>query len=314
VDLSTVAGTGKGGALRRADVERAAADAAPPPQRASSAGRAHVSPRARRLAQERGVDPSQLVGTGPDGAVIGRDVERGEPPDGGVPAPANASVDRAAAMRGAIARAMARSKREIPHYYLAQEIDFSSAHDFLRDRNATTPVTSRILPAALLLKATALAVRHTPELNGFWIDDELRVSEDVHLGVAISLRGGGLVAPAIHDADEHTIDELMTALRDLVNRARAGSLRASELSDPTVTVTNLGDQGVQVVHGAIYPPQVALVGFGAILERPWAARGMVGACPVVTGTLAADHRASDGARGALLLKRIDSLLQEPTKL
>jgi len=313
VDLNTVAGTGKGGALKRVDVERAATDAARPPQRASSADRAQVSPRARRLAQEQGIDPAQLVGTGPNGAVTGRDVERVEPP-GGAPVQANAPMDRAAAMRGAIARAMARSKREIPHYYLAQEIDFSSAQDFLRERNAATPVTNRILPAALLLKSTALAVRHTPELNGFWIDDELRVSGDVHLGVAISLRGGGLVAPAIHDADDLSIDELMTALRDLVNRARAGSLRALELSNPPIPVTNLGDQGVQVVHGAIYPPQVALVGFGSILERPWAARGMVGARPVVTGTLAADHRASDGARGALLLKRIDSLLQDPTTL
>jgi pyruvate dehydrogenase E2 component (dihydrolipoamide acetyltransferase) len=209
---------------------------------------------------------------------------------------------------------MARSKREIPHYYLSADIDFSKARAFLDERNETVPVAERLLPAVLLVKATALATRSVPELNGFWVDDELRISDPVHVGVAISLRAGGLVAPAIHDSDAKTLDELMTALRDLVNRARAGSLRASEMSDPTITVTNLGDQGVDAVYGVIYPPQVALVGFGAVRERAWAVDGMVGAHPIVTATLAADHRASDGARGARLLNTVDRLLQEPEKL
>ncbi len=245
--------------------------------------------------------------------MVGRDVEQAATSTTAARA-AKVSADRPTAMRGAIARAMARSKREIPHYYLAHDLDFSTAQAFLREHNEAVPVTQRILPAALLLKATAVAVRHTPELNGFWIEDEVRRSDAVHLGVAISLRGGGLVAPAIHDADERTLDDLMSALRDLVNRARAGSLRSSGFSDPTITVTNLGDQGVQLVHGAIYPPQVALVGFGAILERPWAADGMIGVRPVVTATLAADHRASDGARGAVLLKQIAAALREPATL
>jgi pyruvate dehydrogenase E2 component (dihydrolipoamide acetyltransferase) len=217
-------------------------------------------------------------------------------------------------MRSAIARAMARSKREIPHYYLANDIDFSRARAFLGARNAERPVTERVLPAALLIKATALAVREVPELNGFWVDDGLQPSDAVHVGVAISLRTGGLVAPAIHDADVRDLDDLMGALRDLVNRARAFRLRASEMSDPTITVTNLGEQSVDVVHGVIYPPQVALVGFGAIRERAFAVDGMVGAHPIVTSTLAADHRASDGARGARLLTHIAHLLQGPEQL
>jgi pyruvate dehydrogenase E2 component (dihydrolipoamide acetyltransferase) len=217
-------------------------------------------------------------------------------------------------MRNAIARAMARSKREIPHYYLAADIDLARARAFLDDLNQRRPVTDRVLAAAVLLKATAVAVRETPELNGFWLDDALRTSDDVHVGVAISLRGGGLVAPAIHRTDERSLDEVMAALRDLVTRARAGSLRASEMSDPTITVTNLGDQGVDAVYGVIYPPQVALVGFGAPRERPWAVDGMVGVRPVVTATLAADHRASDGARGARLLTVVDRLLQRPEEL
>ena len=132
--------------------------------------------------------------------------------------------------------------------------------------------------------------------------------------MAISLRGGGLVAPALHDADRKSLDELMAGLRDLVTRARAGRLRGSEMSDPTITVTNLGEQGVELVHGVIYPPQVALVGFGAVRERPWAADGMIGARPTVTATLAADHRASDGHAGSRFLTLIDRQLQKPEEL
>jgi pyruvate dehydrogenase E2 component (dihydrolipoamide acetyltransferase) len=325
VDLANLSGTGKGGGITRADVERAAGAPAarpvaaappePPPAPPSARSTRRASPRARRLASERGIDLEATTPTGPSGAVVGADVERAEPPARRpTVARAGRATDKAAGMRAAIARAMARSKREIPHYYLATQIDFSRARAHLLERNEPRPVTERVLPAALLLKATAIGVRSTPELNGFWVDDEYQPSDAVHLGVAISLRGGGLVAPAIHDADDRTLDDLMAALRDLVTRARAGSLRASEMSDPTMTVTNLGEQGVETVYGVIYPPQVALVGFGSIVERPWAADGMVGAHPTVTATLAGDHRASDGASGARLLNVIDRLLQEPEGL
>ena len=138
--------------------------------------------------------------------------------------------------------------------------------------------------------------------------------EHVHLGVAVSLRGGGLIAPALHDADQLPLADLMARMKDLVTRARSGRLRASEMSDSTITVTNLGDQGAQLVHGVIYPPQVALVGFGRIVERPWATGGMLGVRPTVTVTLAADHRVSDGHQGGLLLAAIEEHLQRPEEL
>ncbi|MEW6299869.1 MAG: 2-oxo acid dehydrogenase subunit E2, partial [Thermodesulfobacteriota bacterium] len=165
-----------------------------------------------------------------------------------------------------------------------------------------------------LLKAVALAVREFPEMNGFWLEGTFKPSEAVHVGVAISLRQGGLIAPAIHDLDKKSLDEIMVNLRHLVKRVRAGVLRSSEIADATITVTSLGEQGVETVFGIIYPPQVALVGFGKVTERPWAANGMVGAKPVIMATLAADHRASDGHRGGLFLAAIDRLLQEPEKL
>jgi pyruvate dehydrogenase E2 component (dihydrolipoamide acetyltransferase) len=217
-------------------------------------------------------------------------------------------------MRRVIAAAMARSKREIPHYYLATTIDLSKALAWLAVENTKRPVTKRLLYSVLLIRAVGLALRSTPELNGFWIDDGFKAGEGIHIGVAISLRQGGLINPAIHDVDKRNLDELMENMLDLVNRARTGHLRSSELSDGTITVTNLGEQGVESVFGVIYPPQVALVGFGKITERPVAKDGMVGVRPVIDASLAADHRVSDGHRGGRFLVAIDRLLQEPEKL
>jgi pyruvate dehydrogenase E2 component (dihydrolipoamide acetyltransferase) len=217
-------------------------------------------------------------------------------------------------MRRVIAAAMARSKREIPHYYLASTIDMSRSLNWLAAENAKRTVTRRLLYSALLIRAVALAARELPEVNGFWIDGAFKHADGVHVGVAISLRQGGLINPAIHDVDKKSLDELMENMLDLVNRARTGHLRSSELSDGTITVTNLGEQGVETVFGVIYPPQVALVGFGKIIERPFASNGLVDARPMIDATLSADHRVSDGHRGGRFLREMDGLLQEPERL
>lgn len=214
-------------------------------------------------------------------------------------------------MRRAIAALMARSKREIPHYYLTTTIDMSTAMTWLHDYNRAAAVSERLLPAALVLKASALAAQQVPALNGHWVNDTFRPAPAVHLGVAISLRGGGLIAPAILDAAPLAVLEIMRRLRELVSRARSGRLRSSEMTAATITVTSLGDLGVESVHGVIYPPQVALLGFGAVVQRPWAVDGLLGVRPVVTATLSADHRASDGATGASFLHALDHLLQQP---
>jgi pyruvate dehydrogenase E2 component (dihydrolipoamide acetyltransferase) len=283
-------------------------------------GRARVSPLARKRAQELGVEVSTVTGTGEQGSVTASDVETAaankraaEPAAPAAPTVAAKGLDLQA-MRRVIAVAMARSKREIPHYYLTTTIDMSKSLNWLAVENAKRTVTKRLLYSALLIRAVALAAREVPEMNGFWIDGAFRPGEGVHVGVAISLRQGGLVNPAIHDVDKKNLDELMENMLDLVNRARTGHLRSSELSDGTITVTNLGDQGVESVFGVIYPPQVALVGFGKIIERPFAADGMVGARPMIDATLSGDHRVSDGHRGGRFLLAVDRLLQEPEKL
>jgi pyruvate dehydrogenase E2 component (dihydrolipoamide acetyltransferase) len=272
-------------------------------------GRLRISPSARVLAEKLGVDPARIQGTGRDGAITREDIERAA----AAPAPSPAE-DRSARMRQAIAAAMSRSKREIPHYYLSATIDIHRALAWLAEENKKRLVTERLLPGVLLLKAVALGLREVRELNGIWDGGRTVPSEAIHVGVAISLRKGGLIAPALHHTDRLGLDDLMAQFRDLVTRARSGALRSSELSDPTITVTCLGEQGVEAVYGVIYPPQVALVGFGKIVERPWVVGGQVVPRPVVTATLSADHRVSDGHRGGLFLAAVDRFLQEPSKL
>lgn len=269
--------------------------------------RRSVTPSARRRAKELGIDPEAVTGTGAQGSVTLADIEAA--PSRGTVAP-----DRQQEMRRAIGAAMSRSKREIPHYYLAESIPMQSAMAWLQQHNASLSVTERLLPAVLLLKAVALALQRTPTLNGFYRNEVFAPSRAVHTGVAISLRGGGLLAPALHDVADKPLAQLMRELLDLVNRARAGSLRSSEMSDPSITVTNLGEQSVETVFGVIYPPQVALVGFGSITERPAISGAKVIIEPVLNATLAADHRVSDGHQGALFLRELHMLLQQPQAL
>ena len=290
--------------------------------------RRRISPAARKHAEDLGVDLSSVTGTGPDGAVTVEDVERtakqarkAAPPvekpvieKAAIEKPAIEKPDRALEMRKAIAAAMSRSKREIPHYYLSETVSLERATAWLEAQNATRPITERVLMAVLFLKAVALACKAFPDMNGFYRDGAFAPAASVHTGVAISLRQGGLVAPAIHDVHELSLTEIMKGLADLVRRARAGSLRSSEMSDPTITVSNIGEGGVESVFPIIYPPQVAIVGFGTVARRALVHENEIRLAPSVTASLGADHRVSDGHRGALFLAEISRLLQEPEKL
>jgi pyruvate dehydrogenase E2 component (dihydrolipoamide acetyltransferase) len=298
-----------------------AVPAAPAPARPAASPvseRLRVSPAARKVALEKGVELEKLAGTGPQGAITVEDVEKAAlakpaamAEERGVPG----APDRFREMRKAIAAAMSRSKREIPHYYLSQTIPMQRASEWLAAENAKRPVTGRLLMAVLQLKAVAVALADFPDLNGYYRDGAHQPVAAVHAGVAISLRQGGLVAPAIHDVAELPLDDLMKALADLVRRARAGSLRSSEMSDPTITVSNIGEGGVESVYPIIYPPQVAIVGFGTLAPRPWVSPdGGLHVAPTVVASLGADHRVSDGHRGALFLAELARRLQEPEKL
>jgi pyruvate dehydrogenase E2 component (dihydrolipoamide acetyltransferase) len=301
----------------------AAVTSAPPATSTPMEGRPRVTPAARRLAETAGVDLVGLVGSGPAGEIVLADVEArtaAKPAATRAPAPTAPSTPAAgrgidpAAMRAAIAAAMARSKREIPHYYLTDTVDLTRAEAFVATRNAGREPADRLLLGTLFVKAVARAVKKYPEFNGHFVDGTFTASKGVHVGVAVNIRGTGLVAPAIHDTDRLGLDELMAAMRDLIVRVRAGRFRSSELADPTITVSSLGERGVEALWGVIYLPQVAIVGFGTPMVRPWAVDGMVGPRKTVVVTLAGDHRVSDGHRGALFLHTIVTLLQEPEAL
>jgi pyruvate dehydrogenase E2 component (dihydrolipoamide acetyltransferase) len=279
--------------------------AAGPPAAEGTAGRVRATPAARREAARLGIALAHVRGTGVAGAVRLADLAAE------AAAPSRRAGFDPAAMRAAVGAAMARSKREIPHFYLSETVDLSPTLAWLERLNADRAPPERLLPAAALLRATARALAETPGLNGYWEDGGFRARPGVHVGWAVALRGGGLVAPAIRDADRLSLDAVMAAIRDLVARARGGGLRGSELTDPTITVTSLGDRGAEAVLPVIHPPQVAIIRFGRIVERPWVVEGKVVPRRVATLTLAADHRATDGHGAGLLLSRIDARLKTP---
>ena len=305
--LATICGAGE-----------AASPAAPAPATATAPPHAlRASPAARKAAEELKIDLTSVSGTGPGGSITREDVERAASRGRTVAAPPPAAVapaDRATAMRSAIAAAMSRSKREIPHVYLSTTIDMTKALTWLATENETRGVDRRLLPVVLLLKAVARAIADVPGLNGFWMDGTFEAGAGVHVGCAIALRDGGLVAPAIHDMDRKDLDTIMRELLDVTGRVRGGTLRSSELSDSTITVTNLGDLGVEEAFAVIYPPQVAIVAFGRVMSRPWVVDDRVEPRTVLTATISADHRAVDGRRAGQFLAAVDRRLQAPEQL
>jgi pyruvate dehydrogenase E2 component (dihydrolipoamide acetyltransferase) len=282
----------------------AAAVSAPSPQ----AAHARISPAARRRAHELGVPLETLVRSAASGVVHVADVEKLVPPISVAPS------DPRAAMRASIGVAMARSKREIPHYYLSHALDFGPARDWLISHNAPLAVKDRLIEAVLITKAVALAAARIEGFNGYFRDGRFESSARVHTGAAIAVRGGGLVAPALLDANQKDLPTLMREFSALVTRVRAGHMRSGEFTAATITVTSLGADGVDVLFPIINPPQVAIIGSGAIRELPWTQSGQCVVRPVLTLSLGADHRVTDGRLGARFLRAIAELLAHPELL
>jgi pyruvate dehydrogenase E2 component (dihydrolipoamide acetyltransferase) len=284
----------------------------PSPPSPTAAKRSRATPLARRIARERGIDLASLSGSGPGGAILEADI-----PTSAAGSAAHETRDeshRVARRREIIAAAMSRSKREIPHYYLSTPIQIDNTLNWLANHNAGRDINNRLLLPALLIKAVAKSAQEFPELNGHWRENGFHPEESVHVGMVVSLRTGGLVVPTIHSADERSVSDVMRELRDVVGRARAGRLRSGELRDATITLTSLGDQGSEMIFGVIYPPQVAIVGFGGVYPGLCAEGDLHGTRPVIRASLAADHRASDGQRGSRFLESIARALRDPEQL
>jgi len=295
---------------------------AAPPQPATAAATAatagrerapRASPAARAKAVALGIDLASIPDRGPQGFITLQDVERAAGRPGAAPVAPPTAASRGT-VRTAIGAAMSRSKREIPHYYLRLAMDFTAAARWLERYNEARAVPERLLSTVLLIKASARAAGAVLGFNGYFGVNGFEPSQAVHVGVAIALRGGGLVAPAILDANQKPLATIMLELHDLVGRVRSGHMRSGELAAATLTVTSLGEEGVDSLYPIIYPPQVAIIGFGSVLERPWAVAGRVEARPVLNLTLAADHRVSDGRQGAQFLARIRDALLRPEEL
>lgn len=274
-----------------------------------------ASPLARKIAEENHIDISQIKGTGPEGAITREDVEHilETTHEDEIVAKTKKRTIPVETIRAAVAAAMSKSNREIPHYYLNKKIDLTNVLSWLQEYNTHQDVKNRLLPVVLFIKAVAKSLKEFPELNAIW-DNGLQIKKDINIGFVISLRTGGIIVPAIHQADLKSCDAIMKTLNDIIPRARAMKLRSSELSDSTITLTNLGEGGADTVFGVIYPPQVAIIGFGSITEQPIAEKGMLGIRSVVNVTLAADHRASDGLTGSRFLTSLNKQLQNPESL
>lgn len=268
----------------------------------AAAERVKASPAARKRAKELGVELSALAA---DKAAIHLAAIESE---------VTAKTPQPSGMRQAIAKAMSRSNAEIPHYYLSTSVNMTPALHWLEAYNKNKSIQERILPAALLIRAAVYALKEVPELNGFWKNDQLQMSTQINPGIAIALRKEGLITPAILGAEQMDLDATMQVLGDLITRTRSGKLRNTEITQQTITLTNLGDLGVESVYGVIYPPQVALVGFGRIMDAPWAQGDTLCVRKVMQATLAGDHRATDGRTGGKFLDRLNQILQTPEEL
>lgn len=272
-----------------------------------------ASPLAKRIAKELGIDLSSIKGTGEEGAIIKVDVENAARQIKAIKPPVQKTVATQETIRMAVAAAMTKSNKEIPHYYLETKVDMNRALTWLVEANKQRSVKQRLLPVVLFIKAVAKALTDVPQLNAYW-EDGLQLKEQINIGFVISLRTGGILIPAIHDVDNKTLDEIMEWINETIPRVRAMNLRSSDITATTITLTSLAGGSAETVFGIIYPPQVAIVGIGSVTEQPWAENGMLDVRPVVKVTLSADHRATDGQMGSRFLIAMKNYLQKPEEL
>jgi len=298
-----------------APTRRRPAAAEPPPARRD--GRRRVSPVARRIAQEKGIDLARVTGTGPEGRILRRDVEALLKSAEAAPA-REAPAARAAAvtpsrMRQTIARRMSRSKREAPHYYVTMDIDMTEAERLRRQVNEDPGFDVHVSVNDVIVKAVAMALARHPIFNSWFVDGEVRQQAALNIGVAVALEDG-LIAPALLDCGRKSLLEIAAESSGLAERARSGVLKADEYAGATFTVTNLGMYDVDTLIGIISPPQTAILGVGAVHSVPVAREGEVVVRERMKVALSADHRVTDGAQGAQFLLELRDLLENPVRL
>jgi pyruvate dehydrogenase E2 component (dihydrolipoamide acetyltransferase) len=297
----------------------AAAVTAQGPARASlaaSPARRRLSPRARALAESLGVDLESVVGTGPEGTVVEKDIRDAaaravRPPSDEAPSDeVPSTLAELSSMRRAIAGRMAQSVREAPHFFLAVEVDGSALLAW-RDAHAGRLGAESgvaLTVTDLLLAVTARTLRAHPALNASWSPERIRQWNEVNLGLAVAVEDG-LIVPVLRRADRTPIAELMRKRHDLVTRARTRKLRPGDLHGGTFTLSNLGGLGIDVFTSILNPPEAGILSVGALRERPVVVEGRVVARPTAFVGLTIDHRVTDGAAGARFLQDLKTRIE-----
>ncbi|MEL0454872.1 pyruvate dehydrogenase complex dihydrolipoamide acetyltransferase [Flavobacteriaceae bacterium SZ-1-7] len=291
---------------------------APAPTPVTESGRVFVSPLAKKLAEEKGINLTKVQGSGENGRIVKRDIENYEPAAGAaavgkfVPMGQEDFEDVPnSQMRKAIAKSLTKSKFSAPHYYLAVEFDMENAIAFRTQFN-TIPDT-KISFNDMVVKACALALKQHPQVNSQWFDDKMRLNNHVHIGVAVAVPDG-LVVPVVRFANEQSLPQIGVEVKELAGKARNKKLTPDEMSGSTFTVSNLGMFGIDYFTSIINQPNSAILSVGAIVEKPVVKEGKIVVGNTMKLTLACDHRTVDGATGAQFLQTLKGYIENPVTM
>lgn len=316
IDLTSVKSNGT--RIEKADVlafineaQRPQPELASVPSAASSPTRLMpASPKARRLASERGIDIAMVKGSGPDGSVLSADI-----PLEAVRIGSTGSLETPSTVWRLMAERMTASWTTVPHFYLVREVDASNLIEWRTRVSTAVEKRSGIKPTYtdLLVKLIGFTLREHPRLNAAWANGDIQFNQEVNVGIATAIEDG-LVAPVIRNADKAPISEITTRRKDLIERAQNHKLRPADISDGTFTLSNLGMYNVDAFNAIINTPQAAILAVGRIAERVVPANGQVVIRPMMVMTLSCDHRVVDGARGAQFLDDLANLISDPWRL
>ncbi len=275
----------------------------------SHPSRVLASPKARRLASERGLDLKTVSGSGPDGAVLASDVENFKL------VVESKNLETPGQIWRVMAEHMSASWTTVPHFYLIREVDAGNLVEWRKRITPTVEKRTNVKPTYtdLLVKLIGIALRDHPRLNASWIKDGIQWNEEINVGIATAV-DDGLIVPVIHHADKATVSEIAAQRQDLIERAREKKLRPTDVSDGTFTLTNLGMYGVDAFNAIVNTPQAAILSVGRIADRVVPVNGQVVIRPMMVVTLSLDHRVVDGARAAPFLGDLANLIEDPWKL
>ena len=321
--------------MERKDARAAAAAPAPSAPAAVREGPMTASPVARRMADELGIDLRQVAGSGPEGRIVKRDIEefmkqptkeegrreaalqKAAPPPITIPSVVPSGEEYQAVplspMRQTIARRMAESKQQAPHFYITMEVNMEAALDLRKQINALLPEGGGISVNDLIVKATAVALRQFPNVNASFAGNEIHLHEHVNIGIAVA-RENGLVTTVLKDADKKPLTQIALESRELIARAREGRMRAEEMVGGTFNISNLGMLGVENFIAIISPPQAGVLAIGAVQQVPVVENGQLAVGTRMKATISADHRVTDGAEAARFMQAFKIALEQPMRL